>query len=283
MSQLVELCTGQGNIEVLRAGSISGDVREVDVGGGHAGQLDLRLLGSLTQTLHCDLIGAQVDAFGLLELVNEVLGDACVEVVAAQTVVARGGQNFDDAVADLQHGHVEGAAAEVVDHDLLIGLFLIQTVGQSSRGRLVDYTLDVETCDAACVLGRLTLCVSEVCGDGDDGIGHGLAEVSLSVGLQLLQNHCGNLLRGVCLVVYIHLVIGAHLALDGGDGAIGVGDGLTLCYLADHTLAGLCECNDGRSCTCAFSVGDDYCLAAFHNGNTAVSSTEVYANDFTHN
>ena len=196
MSQLIELCTRQSYVEVLRAGCICGDVRQIDVRGGNAGQLDLRLLGSLAQTLHCDLIAGQVDALCLLELVNEVLGDACVEVVAAQAVVAGGCENLDNAVADLQHGDIEGAAAEVVDHDLLIA-FLIKAVCQSRCGRLVDDTLYIQTCDAACVLGRLTLCVGEVCGNGDDSLGHGLAEIALCVCLQLLKDHCGDLLRSV--------------------------------------------------------------------------------------
>ena len=84
--------------------------------------------------------------------------DALIEVVAAQTGVAGGGQNFDDAVADLEDGHIERAAAEVVDHDLLLG-FLIDAVGQRSSGRLVDDTLDIQTRDLAGVLGGLTLCV----------------------------------------------------------------------------------------------------------------------------
>ena len=282
VGQLIELCTGQSNIEVLRAGGVCGDVRQIDVRGGHARELDLCLLGCLTQSLHCDLVCAQVDALGLLELGDEVIGDAGVEVVAAEAVVAGGRENVDNAVADLQNGDIEGAAAEVVDHDLLIGLFLIQTVGQSGCGRLVDDTLDIETRDLAGVLGCLTLSVGEVCRDGDDGLGDGAADVCFSICLQLLQDHCGDLLRGVGLVVDIDLVVGAHLTLDGGDGTVGVGDGLTLCDLAYHTLAGLCECNDGRSGTCAFGVCDDDGFAALHDCYAAVSCAQIYSYDLTH-
>ncbi len=40
-------------------------------------------------------------------------------------------------------------------------------------------------------------------------------QISLSVRLQLLQDHSGDLLRGVALAVDVHLVVGAHLTLDG--------------------------------------------------------------------
>ena len=243
MGQLIELCAGKSYIKVLRTGCIGGDVRQVDVRGGNAGQLDFCLLGSLTQTLHCDLIAGQVDALCLLELVDEVLGDACIKVVAAEAVVTCGCKNFDNTVADLENGDIEGAAAEVVDHDLLIGL-LIKAVCQSCCGRLVDDTLYIKTCDLACVLGCLTLSVGEVCRNGDDSFRYGLAEVALCVCLQLLKDHCGDLLRCVVFIVNSDLVRGTHLTLDRRDGAVGVGDGLALCDLTYHTLAGLCECDD---------------------------------------
>src|SRR6202022_2846343 len=47
-------------------------------------------------------------------LAGGVLADA-----AAQVGVARGGEDLEDVLADLEDGDVEGAAAEVVDRDLL--------------------------------------------------------------------------------------------------------------------------------------------------------------------
>ena len=81
---------------------------------------------------------------------------ALVEVVAAQMGVTGGGQNLNDAVADLQNGYIEGAAAQVVDHDLLV-LFLIDAVSQSGCGGLVDDTLDIQTGNLTGILGGLTL------------------------------------------------------------------------------------------------------------------------------
>ena len=67
-----------------------------------------------------------------------------------------GGQNLQNAVADIQDGYIERTAAEVVNHDLLLG-FLIHAVSQRSSGRLVDDTQNFQTCDLAGVLGSLTL------------------------------------------------------------------------------------------------------------------------------
>jgi hypothetical protein len=78
-------------------------------------------------------------------------------------VVARGGLDLEHAVADLEHRHVERAAAEVEDEDRLVGL-LVEPVGQRRRGRLVDDPLDVEAGDLAGVLGRLALVVVEYAG-----------------------------------------------------------------------------------------------------------------------
>ena len=279
--QLVELRAGQGDVHVLGAGGVRGDIGQVDLGGGHAGELDLCLFRRFLQTLHGDLVLAQVDAVGLLELGDQVVDDALVEVVAAQMRVAGGGQNLDDAVADVQDGDVEGAAAQVVDHDLLLG-FLIHAVGQGRGGGLVDDTLDLQTGDLAGVLGGLTLGVVEVSGNGDDSLGHGAAQIGLRVGLQLLKDHCGDLLRGKLLVVNADLVALAHVALDGGDGAVGVGDRLTLCDLTDHTLAGLGERDHGRGRAVALRVGDDDRLAAFHHGHAGIGGAKVDTDNLTH-
>ena len=87
---------------MLRAGSVSRDVRLVDGGLTHAGQLDLRLLSSFLQALHSHTVVRQVNAVGLLELVNHPVDDALVEVIAAEVGITCGGQNLQNALADIQ-------------------------------------------------------------------------------------------------------------------------------------------------------------------------------------
>ena len=144
------------------------------------GQLDLGLLGGLLEALERLLVLGQVDALVLLELGQQPIDDALVEVVAAEVRVTVGGLDLEDAVAQLEDRDVERAAAQVVDGDLLV-LLLVQAVGQGRRGGLVDDALDVEPGDAAGVLGRLALRVVEVGRDGDDRLGDLLARVRLGV------------------------------------------------------------------------------------------------------
>ena len=269
--ELVELGPGEGHVQVLGAGGVGGDEGQVDGGAGHAGELDLGLLGSLFNALHGHLVARQVDALLHLEAREDPVHNPLVEVVAAQAVVAGGGQHFLDAVAHLDDGHVEGAAAQVVDHDLLV-VVLVHAVREGRGGGLVDNPLHVQAGDLAGVLGGLALGVGEVRGHGDDRAGDRLAQVSLGVGLQLLEDHGGDLLGGVALAVDGHLVVRAHLPLDGGDGALGVGDGLALGHLAHHALAGLGERHHRGGGAGAFRVGDDHGLAALDDSHAGVCS-----------
>ncbi len=198
--QVLELGPGERHHEVLGAGRVGGDVGQVDLGGCRGRQLDLRLLGGLLEALQGLLVLGQVDPLVLLVLGQQPVDDALVEVVTAEVRVAVGGLDLEDALAELEDRDVEGAAAQVVDGDLLVAL-LVQAVGQGRRGRLVDDPLDVEAGDPAGVLGRLALGVVEVGRDGDDGLGHLLAQVRLGVRAQLLEDHRADLGRRVGLAV----------------------------------------------------------------------------------
>ena len=265
-TRILELGPGQGHDEVLGvAVGVDGDVGQVDLGRGRRRELDLGPLGGLLEALQGLLVLGQVDALVLLELVEQPLDDALVEVVAAEVRVAVGGLDLEDAVAQLQDGDVERAAAEVVDGDLLVRL-LLQAVGQRGGGGLVDDALDVQAGDAAGILGGLALRVVEVGRHGDDGLRDGLAQVGLGVRLELLQDHGADLRRrvglavgerdddAVAVLVLLDLVghqldasaaprvvpAAAHEALDGVDRVGRVGDGLALGDLADQPLARSC-------------------------------------------
>ncbi len=217
-----------------------------------------------------------------LELLDQPVDDALIPVVTAEVVVAGGRADLDDAVADLEQGHVEGAAAEVEDQDGLFLLTLVQAVGEGSGRGLVDDAQDVQAGDLPGFLGGLPLRVLEVGGDGDDGVGDLLTEVGLGVALELHERARADLLGGVLLAVDLHGPVGADVALDRADGAIDVRDRLVLGGLADQHLAVLGERDDRWGGARSLGVGDHYGLAALQHGNDGVGGSEVDTDRTSH-
>ena len=233
---------------MLRAGLICRNERQVDVRSGRGAQFLLRLLGSFPESLQRHLILAKVDAFLVLEVLNHVVRDSLVEVITAQTVVSVRRKNLDHAVADLDDGDIERAAAEVIDHDLLL-FFIVKAVGKRSSGRLIDDTLDIQSGNLTGILGCLSLRIVEVGRAGDYRFRNLLTEVSFRIRLQLLQDHSRDLLRRILLGINVHSEVGSHMSLDGRDGTVRVCDSLSLCGLSDKSLPILCKCNDRRCCS----------------------------------
>ena len=183
---------------MLGTGRVGGDERQVDLGLGRGGELDLGLLGGFLQPLQRKLVAAQIDALLLLEFVGEIVDEAHVEILAAEEGIAVRRLHLEHAVADLQNGNVESAAAEVIDGDGA-GLLLVETVGERRRSRLVDDAQHFEAGDLAGVLGRLALGVVEIGGNGDDRLLDLLAEIGLRGLLHLLQDEGGDLRRRIGL------------------------------------------------------------------------------------
>ena len=283
------------------------DVRQVDLRRRRRRELDLGLLGRFLEPLQRLLVLGQVDALVLLELAQQPLDDALVEVIAAQVGVTVGRLDLEHSVAQLEDRDVERAAAQVVDGDLLV-LLLVQAIGQGRSGGLIDDALDVESGDAAGVLCCLALGVVEVRRDGDDRLSDLLAGVRLSVGLELLQDHRADLGRRVALAVAQRdldaIAVGVlldlvgdeadgaldlrivpattHEALDRIDGVARIGDRLALGHLAHQPLAALGECDDRRDGPTALGAGDDGRLAALHDCHDRVGGAQVDADDPAH-
>ena len=91
-----------------------------------------------------------------------------------------------------------------------------------------------------------------------------------------------DLLRVVGLAVDVDRPVGAHVALDRADRAIGVGDRLALGDLADEDLAGLRERDDRRGGAAALGVGDDDGLAGLEDRDDRVGGAEVDADGLGH-
>ncbi|EHL23757.1 putative NAD-specific glutamate dehydrogenase encoded in antisense gene pair with dnaKJ [Acidovorax sp. NO-1] len=306
-----ELGTRELDVQVLGARCIGRYVRQVDVGRGRVRQFDLGLFGRFLQALQGQNVVLEVDARFLLELVNDVVDDALVEVFAAQERIAVGGQHFKLLfavhVGDFDDRHVERAAAQVIYGDLAVALFLlVQAKGQGCCGGFVDDALDVQARNAAGVLGGLALCVVEVRGHGDDGFRHGLAQVVFGGLLHLAQDVGRHLLGrqlvaahfdpGVAVVgghdlvghqvdVLLHFFFGelaADQALDGVQRVLGVGHGLALGRGTDEDLAVFLVGHDGGRGARAFAVFNHAGRVALHDGDAAVGRTQVNADDFSH-
>ncbi len=280
------------------------DEGQVDLGRHGRAELDLRLLRGLVEALERHRIGSEVDALLALELGDHPVDDRLVEVVAAQMVVAVRRLDLEDAVSELEHRYVEGAAAQVEDEDRLLGAFLVEPVGESGGRRLVDDAHDVEAGDRAGILRRLALGVVEVRGNRDHRIGDRLAEVGLGVGLQLLQDHRADRGRRVLLAPGLdpHVVVrslddlvgddrhlfrdlverAAHEALDRENGVLRVGDLLPAGRRADEPLTVLREPDDGRRRPPALRVRDHGRLAAFEHRHAGVGRAEVDTDRLRH-
>jgi hypothetical protein len=207
---------------------------------------------------------------------------------------------------DLDHGHIEGAAAQVIDRDLAIAAVLVEAIGQGRRRGLIDDAFDVQTRNAPGVLGGLALRIVEIGGNRDDGLGDGLAQIVLGSLLHFHEDPRGNLLRGHFLALHFHpgiAVVGlddlvghhGHVLLHHVVGELatdepldrshrirGVGDGLALGGLPHQNLAILGEGNDRRRRPVALTVLDDLGLAALHDRDAGIGRAEIDANHFAH-
>ena len=84
------------------------------------------------------------------------------------------------------------------------------------------------------------------------------------------------------MAVDADLAVRAHVALDGDDGLVRVGDGLALGDLADQALAVLGERHDGRGGAGTFRVCDDDRLAAFHHGDAGIGGAQIDTDNLAH-
>ncbi len=280
--ELLELRPRELQVEVLRALVGGRDEGEVDRRLLDGRQLDLGLLGRLLQALQGHLVVREVDALGVLEGLDEPVDDALVPVVTAEMGVARGRLHLEDAFSDLEDRDVEGAAAEVEHEHGLVGLLLVEAVGERGRRRLVDDAEHLEPGDLAGLLGGGALGIVEVGRHGDDGLVDGVAEERLGVALQLLQDPRRDLLGLVGLAVDVDRPARAHLALDRADGPVRVRDRLALGDFADKDFAGLGKSHDGRSRAPAFCVRDDCGLARLQERDNRVGRSEVDSDGLGH-
>eukprot|EP00962_Isochrysis_galbana_P043656 scaffold16704_cov112-Isochrysis_galbana.AAC.1 len=303
--QALELGARQLQVHVLRPRRVGRDEGERDVGLGGGRQLGLCLFGSLTHTLHGQLVHVEVDALLLLELGGQVVEQRDVEILAAQKRVAVGRLDLEHASRDLEHRHVKRAATQVIHRDDL-AVLLVHAVGERRGGGLVDDPEHLQPGDLAGVLGCLPLRVVEVGWHRNNRLTDRPAQVRLGRLLHLLQDEGAGLRRRVALAVDLHPripVVGPHHAvrhrrqvllnvrivepaadepLGREEGALRVGDRLPLGRRADQPFAVVRERHHRRRGARALCVLNHLRAAALHHRHAAVGGAQVDANDSAH-
>ncbi|QGI60123.1 hypothetical protein CEK27_004094 [Fusarium fujikuroi] len=198
VNHLLKLSSAELHVDVLGTRGVGSDERKVDIGRERRRKLDLGLLSSLTDTLDSHAVTRQVNARGLLEVLDKVADEVDIEILTTEVGVTVGGLDLEDTVLDLEDRDIEGTTTKIVDSDNAVSL-LLKTVGKGGGSRLVDDTENVETGNLTGILGALSLRVVEVSGDGDDGVLDGLGEVGLGGLLHLVEDETTNLRRRVVL------------------------------------------------------------------------------------
>ena len=244
-----------------------------------------------------------------LEVINEVVDKAVIEVLSTKMGVTRGALNLEDTLLDSQQRNIEGTTTQVEDEHIALTLsILVKTVGDGSSGRLVDDTENVETGNQTSVLGGLALGVTEVGGDGNNSVVDGTTQVSLSSLTHLDQNHRGDFfgselllfalefniddglasllgdLEGEVLHIGLNLSIvetTANETLSIEDSVERVHGDLVLGSITDQTL-GVGESNERGGSTVTLVVGDDFNAIISENTDTGVSGTQVNTDGGSH-
>ena len=303
LDELLEFGARQLQLEVLGARGVRRDEGQIHLGLHHVRKLDLGLLRGFLETLHRHRILREIDALVLLELRQDPIDDALVDVVAAEVGVAIGRLDLDHSLPDFEDRDVERASAEVVHRDRFV-LLLVEPVSERRGGRFVDQPFDRQPRDLAGVLRRLALRVIEVRGHGDDRARDLLSEIGLGRFLQLAEDHRGDLGWRVFLGARLHadVPVGGgddgegnhfHLLVDLGEFAshepldrehrVGwVRDRLPFRDLSDEPLATLRKRHHGGRRPVPLGVGDDDRVPAFHHGHARVGGTEVDTDDLAH-
>ena len=289
VNEALKVATGELLVDVLGTAGIGSDERKVDLSLERRGQLNLGLLGSLTDTLDSHAVVREVKARLLLEGLDDVADEVDVKVLTTKVGVTVGRLNLENTLLDLQNGDIEGTTTKIVDGDNTVSL-LLQTVGKSGSSGLVDDTENIETSNLTSVLGGLTLGVVEVGRNSNDSVLNRLAEVVLSSLLHLLEGETTNLRRRVLLATSLHprVTVGVlndlvgdllqvtlnlgvgELATDetlgGEQSVLGVDNSLTLGGNTDQTLTILSKSDNRRCCpgTYCWSMLVDHAHASGH-------------------
>jgi hypothetical protein len=263
-----------------------------------------------TETTKGTLVLRHVLLESALEVLEEIINHAVIEIFSAQVSVSSSGFDFENTFLNRQKRHVEGTTTKIKDKNRLFFSFLVQTVGNGGGGGLVDDTENVESGNGSSVLGGLSLRIVEISWDCDDRVLDFLGKVGFSNLLHLGEDHGRDLLRLELLLlalvldfdhrgaasaryylerpvlhVRLHTRVGklaANKALGIKDGVRRVHGGLRLGGISDQTLR-LGKGNVRRGGTVSLVVSDDLHAVVLPDTDARVSRSEVDSDAFSSN
>ena len=111
--------------------------------------------------------------------------------------ISIGGNNFKDAIVQLENRNVERPAPKIVNGNNPV-LALVESISKRSRSWFVDQSKNVKPGNTSRIFGSLALGVIEVCGYRDDGLRNRPAEEAFSISFKLAQDERGNFRRRIC-------------------------------------------------------------------------------------
>ncbi len=217
-----------------------------------------------------------------------MIHDALVEIIATQEGIAAGGPHLENPFAHIQDGNVERSTAQIVHCDDLVILF-VQSIRQGGSRRLVDDAQHFQPGDLAGILGGIALGIVEISRDRDDSLGDRLTEISLSIALDLGQDHGRDFRRGIFFFIQndthipvfsrcngirdarqgtLHFgifVFPPHETLDGEDGILCIDDGLVAGHPPHQPFMVLVHRNHGWNQPLPLRGWDHNRLVAHHH------------------
>ncbi len=212
IGELLELRARQLFLNVFRPARVCRDERQIDFVFLRTGERDLRFLRFFLDPLDRVRMLGQIDAAVFPKFADDPIHHLRVPIVTAEVRVAVGRLYFKDAVTDFENGDVERAAAQIVDRDLLVFLF-VEPVRKRGCGRFVDDAQNFETGNFARVFGRVALRDVEIRRDRDDRLRNFFAELRFRVGLHFGQNHRRDFRRRESLLLPVHFHLHVRVAV----------------------------------------------------------------------
>ena len=76
--------------------------------------------------------------------------------------ITGGSEDLEDAIVDGEERYIESSTTKIVDNDLRLATFLVETISDGGGGRFVNDAENLETGNSASIFSGLTLCIIEV-------------------------------------------------------------------------------------------------------------------------